>query len=258
MANINIFTVDADIMAAIFWFMIHDLDNFNMFGKFLMAYYTKHGRFQVKQVLQRLNWDDLYQYHNHYLEVRRDQYHGFIRFAVKMEVEQAMFYDSVQKLFLHENVDHHLSILANLSGSHFPSSFSFTFFRAIYKPFEREDTVRQMCQILNENYLRSKLLDIVRLLEEIYYNITEVDYLLPVYKFCPNARNKDPVYQIEGEPFGEELWYSLCNLTVEENYHEEGDFLVKHLTMSHIWNTKCGNCKLQLILFKILLGAVHD
>ncbi|KAL1805500.1 hypothetical protein ACET3Z_028568 [Daucus carota] len=230
-----------------------------IFAKFLMACYTKETKDKVKDILQRLDWDALYQYHQHQMEVTRDQFHGFIGFAVKLEIDQAMFYNSVQNLFRRQDVNQHLNVLSRISGSHFPSSFAFVFFKAVYRPSVSNETAEEMVQLLNANWLRSRLLDLIKLLEDMYYYIiTERDYLLPARKFCPKARNLEPLNRFEGNPFEEELWDSLCNRTVQGNYRNPGDIWGNPLTMSMIWSSSCQHCKLQLILFKILLSAMSD
>ncbi|KAL8112438.1 hypothetical protein AgCh_019955 [Apium graveolens] len=57
----------------------------------------------------------LYQFHQNPFEVTRDRFHGFIAFVVPNNVDQAMFYNSVQNLFLRQNIDHHLAVLAHIS-----------------------------------------------------------------------------------------------------------------------------------------------
>ncbi|XP_074326834.1 uncharacterized protein LOC141664776 [Apium graveolens] len=59
----------------------------------------------------------LYQFHQNPFEVTSDRFHGFIAFVVPNNVDQAMFYNSVQNLFLRQNIDHHLAVLAHISVS---------------------------------------------------------------------------------------------------------------------------------------------
>ena len=248
----------SDIISLIFSFICFDVGDFTSFVNLLMAWHTKQTIPRIKDVLERLDWDSLYQMHNHPMEVTRDQFHGFIKFAVRHNVDQAMYYNSVRSLFLNQNVPHHLAVLSSLSGNHFPSSFCFIFFKAINRTFHRDESVEEMCQLLNQTHLKSRLLELIKYLQEMYTFLFEKDYLLPIYKFCPNARNKEPIFQLEGHPLGEELWYSLCNKTVEENYRDEGEIHGKFLTMAHMWKTECGYCKVQIILFKVLLSVVGD
>ncbi|KAL8115181.1 hypothetical protein AgCh_021856 [Apium graveolens] len=87
---------------------------------------------------------------------------------------------------------------------------------------EKEQIVEKISHILKMDDLKSKLVDIAHFLEDMYCYISDVDNLLLVSKFCPKTRNKDPINTTEGNPFGEELWYSLCELSVKEKYREEG------------------------------------
>lgn len=241
----------SDILSLIFSFIIVDVGDFPMFVNVLMAWFTKLTTPRIKEVLERLDWDSLYKLHNNPMEVTRDQFHGFIEFGVRYKVDQAMYYHVVRSLFLNQDVNHHLNVLSSLSGNHFPSSFCFIFFKAINRTFHRDETVEEMFEMLNQTNMRSRLVEVINYLEEMYTFLFEKDYLLPIYKFCPNARSKKPIYQLEGQPFGEELWYSLCDRTVPEDYA-----CGNRLTMAHMWNTDCAHCKLQILLFKVLLSAV--
>ncbi|KAL1805498.1 hypothetical protein ACET3Z_028566 [Daucus carota] len=255
----NLMNRESHLFSLIFSFIIFDMHDFNSFAKFLMACYTKETKDKVKDILQRLDWDALYQYHQHQMEVTRDQFHGFIGFAVKLEIDQAMFYNSVQNLFRRQDVNQHLNVLSRISGSHFPSSFAFVFFKAVYRPSVSNETAEEMVQLLNANWLRSRLLDLIKLLEDMYcYIKTERDYLLPAKKFCPNARNLEPLNRFEGNPFEEERWDSLCNRTVQGNYRNEGDIWGNPLTMSMIWSSSsiCGRYLVHRaghFFFKVLL-----
>lgn len=258
MASNNIVDLRSDALSIIFNFMIFDLGQFHMFARLLFSWLTKRTTSRVKHVLEKLDWDSLYQFHQHDFEVTRDAFHGFIRFAVRYQVDQAMFYNSTRNLFLMKSVHHHMLVLSSLSGKHLPSAFSLIFFKAIYRPFDISETAQEMFKLFNTTHLRGRLIEQMALLQDMFNYISEKDYLLPVYKFCPNARNPDPIYQIYGHPLGEELWYSLCDRTVEENYRNEDELYGKRLTMQHIWGSDCEHCRLQLIVFKILLSSVSD
>lgn len=115
-----------------------------------------------------------------------------------------------------------------------------------------------MYELLNQTHLRSRILELIKYLEEMYCFLFEKDHLLPIYKFCPNARNKQPMYQLEGHPLGDELWDSLCNKTIEIGICHKSQVDGTRLAMAHMWNTDCAYCKMQILLFKILLSVVVD
>ena len=122
-----------------------------------------------------------------------------------MEVDEAMFYSSIKNLFLRENVDHHITVLVHLTGNYFPSLFNYIFFKAIFRGLERTKTFQEMIELLNRTNIRLKLIEIITLYVDMYAYITYRDYLVHVYKFFPNTQNLDPVYQLEGHSYGEEL-----------------------------------------------------
>lgn len=253
----NILNLRADVISQVFNFIILEDNNFSGFSKLLIVWAMGQSRQTIKFVLESLNWDVLYQFHNEPIEVVRDCFEGFIQFAVRFDVEQAKFYNSTRKLFLREDVQQHLSVLSDLSGNHFPSRFSYLFFKAIYRTFQRNETAMEMNTLLNNTYLRNRIIEQMSFLQDMYFNISEVDYLLPVFKFCPNARNPNPMYQVDGVPLGDETWYSLCPRTVEEIYIDDNHPWGKSITMKHMWETDCIYCKLQIILYKILLSYVQ-
>lgn len=248
--------LSSDILGLLFSFIIVDVEDFSSFVKVLMAWLTKQTTPRIRDVLQRLDWDSLYQFHNNPSEVTREQFHGFISFAVRHNVDQALYYNSIRSLFLNENVPHHLDVLSSLSGNHFPSYFCFIFFKTINRTFHRDQSVQEMYELLNQTHLRYRIIELIKYLEEMYCYLFERDHLLPIYKFCPNARNKQPIYQLEGHPLGDEMWNSLCTKTIESYVCPESEVYGNRLTMAHMWNTDCGYCKVQILLFKILLSSV--
>lgn len=255
MENQNLLmNLEAYIISLIFSFLIFDACDFTSFGKLLMVWERRQPRSHVKDVLERLTWDPLYEFHQHQMEITRDQFHGFIAYSVRNNVQHAMYYDSTEKLFRNINVQHHLGVLSTLSGIYFPSYFSFLVFKAIYIPEELELTAQQMVEIVNTLGLRRRVEDLMNFLADIYTNVVVDDSILPIYKFCPNARNKEPFYQIDGPPLHIDLWKSLCDKTVEENPYTVGGILGEGLGMEHIWKAACPYCTLQLIVYKILLN----
>lgn len=253
----NLQNVRRDVISQIFNFIILEEQNFHAFGLMFVAWVLGQSRQTIKDVLERLNWDALYQFYNEPSEVVRDKFYGFIQYAVRYDVEQANFFNSSRNLLLRQDVDHHLSVLSDLSGNHFPSRFSYLFFKAIYRTFERNQTAEEMSVLLNTAHLKNRIIEQINFLCDMYFGMSEFDNLLPVYKFCPNARNLDPIYQIEGIPLGDELWFSLCPRTVEDNYIDDSHPWGKSITMKHMWDTDCVHCKLQIILFRVLLCSVQ-
>lgn len=253
----NFHNLRADVLSQIFNFIILEDNNLSGFSKLLIVWSIGQSRQRIKDVLERLNWDALYQFHNEPIEVSRDIFYGFIQFAVRYDVEQAKFFNSTRNLFRRQDVQHHLSVLAALSGNHFPSRFSYLFFKAIYRTFERSETTEEMSNLLNITYLRSRIIEQMDFLQDLYFPMSEIDYLLPVFKFCPHARNPDPIYSVDGPPLGVEIWLSLCPRTVEDNYIDDCHPWGKSITMKQMWDTECIHCKVQIILFKVLLCSVH-
>lgn len=253
----NFHNLRADVLSQIFNFIILEDNNLSGFSKLLIIWSISQSRQRIKDVLERLNWDALYQFYNEPVEVSRDIFDGFIKFAVRYDVEQAKFFNSTRNLFKRRDVQHHLSVLADLSSNHFPSRFSYLFFKAIYRTFERSETVEEMNNLLNTTHLRSSIIEQMDFLEHMYFAMPEVDHLLPIFKFCPHARNSDPIYGVDGPPLGDELWFSLCPRTVEENYIDDCHPWGKCITMKQMWDTDCIHCKVQIILFRVLLCSVQ-
>lgn len=122
----------------------------------LLAWATKNNAPKIKDVLERLEWDRLYHFHNHHSEVTRDTFHDFIGFAVRNGVDQAMFYDSVRNLFMYNDTEYHLRRLQNMSDNHLVDAAN---------------------ELVDKVHLRDKICEIMNLLEGIYFNLFEIDYL---------------------------------------------------------------------------------
>lgn len=145
-----------------------------------------------------------------------------------------------------------------MSVNHLPLEFAFIFFKAVYRTSERVDAANELVVLFDKVYLRDKICEIMNLLEDIYFNLFEIDYLLPFDKLCPDAWSSDSLNQIEGPPLQDELLRSLCWRTIDESFLKDVSIWGKCHTMDHIWRTPCPLCKLQIVLFKILLGGVRN
>lgn len=124
-----ILNVRLEVIAIIFSHLIFEMNHFSCFTKLLMIWERNQPRHYVKFVLESLEWDRLYHYHHHRMEVTRDQFLGLVSYSVRHNVNQAMFLNSTRNLLKNVNVQHHLSVLSMLSGTHFPSHFSFIFLK---------------------------------------------------------------------------------------------------------------------------------
>lgn len=255
MENANIIQhAESDVISLIFSYIIFEADDFSSFTKLLIIWERRQPRSHVKDVLERLNWDSLYEYHQHPMEVTRDEFYGFIAYSVRNNVHQAMFFDSSHHLLRHINVQHHLAVLSMQSNMHFPSYFASLCFKAIYTPVERNLIAQEMLHVVKNLLLRPRVGELLSLLADMSTNIVEEVFILPVSKFCLNARNTDPFNLLDGPPLHRDIWDSLCCNTVEENPNQEGEILGQTLGMQHLWKGQCAQCTLQLIVSKILLN----
>lgn len=257
MADFAVFNIQAEAITLIFSFLISESDSFSNFIKLLFVWERNQPRNYVKFVLESLNWDKLYDLHQHPMEVTRDMFHGFISYSVRHNVSQAMFFNSSQKLLMNTNVEHNLQVLFSLSFNHFPSHFSFIFFKALYRRADIHHTAIEMFNYVNSSVYRSRVEQMITLLSDMYSNLTQLDNLLPPFKFCPNARNQKLLLQFNKPISEEDMWDSVCNKAVQGNYREIGEVWPRGLKRADIWNSKCPQCTLQLIVFKILLSAMN-
>ena len=147
-----------------------------------------------------------------------------------------------------EDVQLNLGILSSLASTHLPSSFTFLFFKSIYIRSDIDSTAREIFGIANTVHLRGKVEELMDLLQSMYEHLFEMDYLLPQSNVCPNARDLNPQLKIDGFPNEESLWNSLCSNTVKGTYGEPGEMFGKPLNLSHIWNSTCERCTLQLCI----------
>ncbi|KAL1809249.1 hypothetical protein DCAR_0728784 [Daucus carota subsp. sativus] len=258
MDNQSFMNVHAEVISLIFSYLILDASDFSSFAKLLMIWERERPSAQIKFVLEKLDWDCLYRFHNHPMEVTRDQFHGFVGYSVGHNVVQSLFFNSSQKLFLMEDVQLNLGILSSLASTHLPSSFTFLFFKSIYIRSDIDSTAREIFGIVNTVHLRGKVEELMDLLQSMYEHLFEMDYLLPQLNVCPKARDLNPQLKIDGFPNEECLWNSLCSNTVKGTYREPGEMFGKPLNLSHMWNSTCERCTLQLILYKILLVLVKN
>lgn len=247
----SILALQADVIAIIFTIVM--LDCFNDFANLFWVWHRSQTLQHIRDVLHRMDWNSIYQFHAEPNEIVLHQFNNFIGTCVEVDIVPAKFYNSCKKLFLIQDVPHNLFILQQQSMSHFPSYFSYLVFQAIYKPFENDKTVVQMKDLVKRPEMRLKLGSIITLLQG-FYNVEE-DKLLPRNKICPHARNRVPFDLTKWPPSCEDIWFSLCDETVDEHYLESNGIIARPLTMDHILHSRCSYCSLQIILFKILIGG---
>ena len=125
--------------------------------KFLLVWKCKQPEKHIKYVLEALDWDKLYDFHQHQMEVTRDQFYGFVSYCVIHDVHQARFLNSSLRLLQRNNVDFNLEVLSVLSSKYFPSRFAYIFFKAISRPAELDSTVAKMYKIVTNTDMRGRV-----------------------------------------------------------------------------------------------------
>lgn len=76
-----------------------------------------------------------------------------------------------------------------------------------------------------------------------------------VFKFCPHARHPDPFYVDQRLVSKEDVWNSLCNKVVHEDFME-GDYWSKDVCIKMILNLDCEYCAPHVIVYKVLLNDI--
>lgn len=257
MSTLSFSNLNAEILSIIFSYIILQAEDLGSFAKLLFVWAGKRPRAEIKFVLEKLDWDQLYHFHNHFLEVTRDRFTGFVKFSAKNGVVQAMFFQSTRELFRIRDIDMNIGILSSLAEHHFPAHFCFLFFKSIYVRHEFNATAEEMFQLVNRISLRGKITELMDLLESMYEYVAEWDYLLPHTIRCPDAIERHARLKVEGFPDEVGLWNSLCVNTVGHAYQLDDRFHGGRLTYSHLFNGTCECCTMQLIMYKVLLGMVR-
>lgn len=247
----NILTLDADIVAVIFSIVM--FDSFYDFANLFWVWHRSQSLAHIRSVLHKLDWEKIYDFDQEPNESVRQRFQNFIGTCVEIDIVQAKFYISCKRLFRLERVEESLSVLHEQGSGDFPSYFAYLVFQAIFRPFQTPVTAQQMSEVVKDPKLRMKLPFLITLLQ-LFYDVDE-DKLMPRVKICPNARNREPFSCTNWPATCKDVWYSLCNQTVNDDYMEDGGVLGKPLTMNHILQTRCCYCPLQIILFKILHGG---
>ncbi|KAL1831328.1 hypothetical protein ACET3Z_000979 [Daucus carota] len=129
--------------------------------------------------------------------------------------------------------------------------FAYLIFKTIYCPFEWDDTVKQMGLIIQSPCLRKRIPELIYLLRDI--KADEVTNIFPIYKLCPNAKNKETFLQSGWPPRQHHVWKSLCQAVVPEAA-DEVDVYDQYLTLDHILQTQCAYCSMQVLLYKVVFG----
>ncbi|KAL1802891.1 hypothetical protein ACET3Z_031538 [Daucus carota] len=185
-------------------------------------------------------------------EIPRERFERFLKVCLELEIEQAEFLLSTQMSFRRQSIPHHLQLLKKNSTIHFPSNFAYLVLKGMYRPFQWDDTVKEMALIIANPTLRNRVPEMINLLRDITGD-EEID-IFPIYKLCPNARNKLSFLHTGWFPFNHHVWQSLCDKVVNKSL-DEVDPYDQFITIDHILQTKCGYCSLQCILYKVLYGV---
>ena len=199
-----------------------------------------------------MDWDKMYEMINYPEEIPRERFERFLKACLELEIEQAEFLLSTQMLFRRQSIPHHLQLLKKNSTIHFPSNFAYLVLKGMYCPFQWDDTVKEMALIIANPTLRNRVPEMINLLRDITGD-QEID-IFPIYKLCPNARNKLSFLHTGWFPFNHHVWQSLCDKVVNKS-PDEVDLYDQFITIDHILQTKCGYCSLQCILYKVLYGV---
>lgn len=198
-----------------------------------------------------MDWDQMYALANHPEEITRERFENFVKVCLELDIEQAHFLFSTKMLLSNQSVQHHLKVLEKYSTLHFPSHFAYLIFKAIYCPFEWDDTVKQMGLIIQSPCLRNRVPELIYLLRDIKGE--EVTNIFPIYKMCPNAKNKETFLQSGWPPCQHHVWKSLCQAVVPQAA-DEVDVYDQYLTLDHILQTECAYCSMQALLYKVVFG----
>lgn len=251
MVNDSILTLDADVVAVIFSIVL--FDSFYDFANIFWVWHRSQTLRQIKNVLQKLDWAKIYEFDQEPNQYVRERFNNFIGTCAEIDIVQAKFYLACKRLFHVERVQESIAVLHEQSEAHLDSYFAFLVFEAIFRPFRTDVTAFKMSEIVKNPALRKKLPDLIRLLQG-FYDVEE-DRLMPRKKLCPKARNREAFSCTNWPPTCKDVWYSLCEETVSEEYLEDDGVIAKPLTMDHILHSSCAYCSLQIILFKILHGG---
>lgn len=251
MVTQTILTLDAYIIALIFSFVM--FDSFYDFANIFWVWYRSQTLRTIKYVLEKLDWEKIYDFDQEADEFLRQRFQNFIGTCVEVDIVPAKFYYCCKRLFVMDNIHANLNILCDQSAADLPSQFAYLVFKAIFQPYDTNSTARDMSTLVKSPNLRMKIPYLIKLLQKFYE--ADEDKLLPRKKLCMHARDPTPFNSMNWPPSYKEIWYSLCNKTVDANFLDESGVLCKPLTMDHILHTPCPYCSLQIILFKILQGG---
>ncbi|WOH04042.1 hypothetical protein DCAR_0623447 [Daucus carota subsp. sativus] len=199
-----------------------------------------------------MDWDKMYELINYPEEIQRERFERFLKVCLEIEGEQAEFLLSTQMLFRMQSISHHLELLKKNSTTHFPSKFAYLVFKGMHCPFQWDETVKELSLIIVNPTERNKAPELINLLRDITDD-EEID-IFPIYKLCPNARNKQSFLHTGWFPLSRHVWQSLCDKVVTHS-PDEVDPFDQFITIDLILQTKCAYCYLQCILYKILYGG---
>lgn len=248
--------LEADVVSLILTnLLIYDVvATYDDFIHFFLAWEFDHSRMYVKYVIEKMDWEMIYDFDKYAYESSIPRFYMFVEQCAHIHVVQACYFNSSKKLLKQQSVQHHLSVLHNQSTVHFPSYFNYLVFKAIYRPFELSVTVKQMFEIVKNDKLKYKVWSLMYFLASLKDD-DEGEMLMPVFKFCPNSRHPEPFYVKKWPPWDEDIWNSLCNKVVQEDFNVN-DIWSKTISIDKILHSNCEFCTMQIIVYKVLLNDI--
>ena len=249
MTSSILLSFDYDIIAIIFSKLI--IESFHDFANLFWVWHFNQSISTIRNVLRKLDWDQIYVLLNEPVEGYRDRFEGFLKLCLELDIEQAHFLYSTKMLLRGQCVHHHLHILKKNSTIHFPSYFSYLVFKGMHCPFHWDETVKEMGSLLVNPATKKKVLDLIYLIREI--NDEDAFPIFPIYKLCPNAKNKQSFLHSDWFPNQSVVWVALCDKVVTQSA-DEVDVYEQYIRDEHILQTNCSYCSLQCILYRVAHG----
>ena len=249
MASYNLLNIDYDIISLIFSHLI--TDSFSSFANLFWVWHFNQSINTIRYVLRKMDWDEMYVMINYPEEIPKGRFESFLKVCLELDIEQAHFLYSTKMLLRSEAVHHHLNVLKINSTLHPPSHFAYLVFKAMYCPFQWDSTVKEMAAIIIHPYFRKRVPEFIYLIRDIK---GDDNYdIFPIYKLCPNAKNKQSFLHTGWFPYERHVWSSLCSKVVPQSQHVVSPF-DQCITIDHISQTQCAYCSMQSILYKVVYG----
>ena len=108
-----------------------------------------------------------------------------------------------------------------------------------------------MASVIVNPTTKKRVLDLIYLIREI--NDEDAFAIFPIYKLCPNAKNKQSFLHSVWFPNQRDVWVSLCDKVVTES-EDEVDRYELYIKDDHILQMNCAYCSMQCILYRVAHG----